>query len=84
MEDIWDFLRFLVCIAGLIVVFALSGFGIYLTNNLLIDEPACKAYGRMSHQETFFSLGTNCLVNYQGTWVKFDIATGNRQEITIK
>jgi len=51
---------------------------------LLIDKPACEAIGKRAGVETFFSLGTNCLVKSGDQWVKYEVYFGQKQEITIK
>lgn len=49
-----------------------------------IDRPSCDAFGKLTGQETFYSLGTNCVVKYNGEWVDYSVATKKKQEITIK
>lgn len=49
-----------------------------------IDRPACYAYGVVSQQSVFWSIGTNCIVKQDGNWVDFQVATHRKQEITIK
>ena len=79
-----DFFLFIGGIFLLLVLFVGSVVGASIGYKNLVDKPACEKYGKMTNQETFYSLGTSCIVKYQGEWVDLSVATGQRYQITTK
>lgn len=57
---------------------------IVATFNYFVDRSACKSYEELSGLKTFYSAGTSCIVNYNGDWVDYAVATKAKQEITLK
>lgn len=81
MRDLFEIIGALVlAVAGLIAVVILSAMGY----QEVVDRPACAEYGRVSHQQTMYTLGTACLVQRNGEWVDYKVAVGFKQEVTVK
>lgn len=79
-----EFMSLLAAICGAILLVAAVGLGIIGGIGYGFDAPACAKYGQLSSQTTYYSLGTSCIVQRGGEWVKYDVAVGSKQEITIK
>lgn len=79
-----DAFEFLTAILGAAAIVVASIVGSVTAYNLLVDKPACAEYSVVSGQETFYSLGTGCIVKRNGEWVDYGVAVGNKQEITLK
>lgn len=80
-QDMMEFVVTLVLIvAALIAVVVGSRMGY----QNYIEKLACAEYGIVSKQATMYSLGTGCLVQRDGEWVDYSVATGKKQEITVK
>jgi len=79
-----DFGLFLVAMVGIVVVVGGAIFGGITIYRLNFDQPACAAFGKLSGLETYYSLGTDCIVKSGGVWVNYSVVTGNQQQITIK
>jgi hypothetical protein len=80
----YDFMGFLAAIAAAGALLVCGVFGVVAGVGYGFDAPACAKYGQLSGQPTYYSLGTSCLVQRSGEWVKYGVAVGEKQEITIK
>jgi len=69
-----DTLEFLGVMCGGATLLAVVSVGSVAGYSLAVDKPACYAYGKLSGQEVFYSLGTSCIVKRDGEWVDYSVA----------
>lgn len=81
-------MREIVDIFGVVVTVVAAFFAVVTASLVgyakIVVEPACAEYGRISNQQTMFTVGTSCLVHRNGEWVDYEVAVGKKQEITVK
>lgn len=84
MADFFEFMSSMLLYFAGLLFFVGSIVGSVMLYIEIVDKPACFEYGKVSHQQVMFTQGTSCLVRRDGEWVKFDVAVGKKQEITVK
>lgn len=83
-EDFFEFLKILLCLC-VIIFFACVAIAVSIfAYNYTVDRPQCERFSSMSGNPTQWSMASGCLVKYRGEWVRYDVAVGHKQDITVK